>query len=75
MREILFALALADDHRPNAYDNNMDGCFKLECYLQMWLEEKVEKTISEVSVSLFKEYKIRKGRTSNLPQPPHYQEE
>lgn len=33
MREILFA-ALADDHKPNAYDNNMDGCFKLECYLK-----------------------------------------
>lgn len=35
MREILFATALADDHRPNAYDNNMDGCFKLERYLEI----------------------------------------
>lgn len=33
MREILFATALADDHTPNAYDNNMDGCFKLKSYL------------------------------------------
>lgn len=32
MREILFATALADDHRPNASDNNMDDCFKLKCY-------------------------------------------
>lgn len=33
MREILFATALADDHKPNAYYNNMAGCFELECYL------------------------------------------
>lgn len=32
MREILFATALADDHTQNAYDNNMDGCFKLKSY-------------------------------------------
>lgn len=31
MREILFAAALADDHRPNASDNNMGDCFKLTC--------------------------------------------
>lgn len=33
--EILFAAALADDHRPNACYDNMAGCSELERYLRM----------------------------------------
>lgn len=51
MRGILFAGALADDHRPNASDNNMDGCFRLtcKCWLNIQQSRKKKTVVSAAS--------------------------